>query len=49
MSELNLFENFEGADLDRLVECLNAVKAAGQSVDKYCQSGINQSSGNVYI
>ena len=49
MSELNLFEKFEGADLDRLIECLKAVKDAGLKVDKYAQAGINQSSGNVYI
>lgn len=49
MSEMNLFENFQGADLDRLVECLKAVKEAGQKVDKYAQPGINQYSGNVYI
>ena len=49
MSELNLFENFQGADLDRLVECLKSVKDAGLKVDKYAQAGINQSSGNVYI
>ena len=49
MSELNLFEKFEGADLDRLVECLKAVNDEGLKVDKYAQAGINQSSGNVYI
>ena len=49
MNELNLFEKFEGADLDRLVECLKAVKVAGRTVDKYALAGINQSSGNVYI
>jgi len=49
MTDLNLFENFQGADLDRLVACLNAVKEAGQKVDQYAQAGINQSSGNVYI
>lgn len=49
MSELNLFEKFEGADLDRLMACLKAVKEAGQKVDKYCQAGVNQSSGNVWV
>lgn len=49
MSELNLFEQFEGADIDRLVECLKAIKAAGLMVDKHCQAGINQSSGNVWV
>lgn len=45
----NIFEQFQGADIDRLVECLKAVKEAGLSVDKYCQSGVNQSSGNVWV
>lgn len=49
MTELNLFEKFEGADLDRMIECLKAVKAAGLKVDKYCQAGVNQSSGNVWV
>ena len=45
----SLFEQFEGADLDRLVECLNAIKAAGKRVDRYTQAGLNQSSGNVWV
>lgn len=45
----SLFEQFEGADLDRLVECLNAIKAAGMRVDKYTMAGVNQSSGNVWV
>ncbi len=45
----SLFEQFEGADLDRLVECLNAIKAAGMRVDEYTQTGVNQNSGNVWI
>lgn len=45
----SLFEQFEGADLDRLVECLNAIKAAGMRVDKYTQAGVNQNSGNVWV
>ena len=49
MSELNLFEKFEGADLDRLIECLKAIKDAGLKVDKYCQAGVNQNSGNVWV
>jgi len=44
MSELNLFEKFEGADLDRLIECLKAIKDADLKVDKYCQAGVNQNS-----
>lgn len=45
----SLFEQFEGADLDRLVECLQAIKAAGKRVDKYTMAGVNQSSGNVWV
>lgn len=45
----SLFEQFEGADLDRLIECLNAINAAGLRVDKYTQAGVNQNSGNVWI
>ena len=45
----NLFEQFEGADLDRLAECLKAIKKAGQRCDKYTQAGVNQSSGNVWV
>ena len=45
----SLFEQFEGADLDRLVECLNAIRAAGKRVDRYTQAGVNQNSGNVWV
>lgn len=45
----NIFEQFQGADLDRLAECLKAIKEAGLSVDKYCQAGVNQNSGNVWV
>lgn len=45
----NIFEQFEGADLDRLTECLKAIKVAGLRVDRYTQAGINQSSGNVWV
>ena len=45
----NLFETFEGADLDRLAECLKAIKEAGLRCDKYTQAGVNQSSGNVWV
>jgi hypothetical protein len=45
----SLFEQFEGADLDRLVECLQAIKGAGMRVDKYTMAGVNQSSGNVWV
>jgi hypothetical protein len=45
----NIFKNFAGADLDRLVDCIKAVRKAGLTIDEYCQAGVNQSSGNVYI
>jgi predicted RNA-binding Zn-ribbon protein involved in translation (DUF1610 family) len=46
---LNLFATFHGADLDRLVSCINKVRAEVLTLDKYAQAGINQSSGNAYI
>lgn len=34
----NLFQQFQGADLDRLIECIKAVRAAGLTIDKYTQA-----------
>ena len=48
MSE-SLFEQFQGADLDRLAECLKAIRLAGLSTSKYTQAGVNQNSGNVWV
>jgi hypothetical protein len=45
----NLFEQFEGADLERLEDCLKAIRKAGLKLDKYTQAGVNQSSGNVWV
>lgn len=45
----NLFEQFQSADLDRLVECIKAIRKAGLSVDKYTSAGVNDSSGNVWV
>lgn len=45
----NIFSQFYGADLDRLTDCIKAVRAANLSLDKYCQAGVNDSSGNVWI
>ena len=45
----NLFQQFQGADLDRLSECLAAIKKAGLSVDQHTQAGVNESSGNVWV
>lgn len=45
----NLFQQFQGADLDRLIECIKAVRAAGLTIDKYTHAGVNENSGNVWI
>jgi hypothetical protein len=47
--EYNFFEQFQGADLDRLSECLKAIRVAGLKTDKYTQAGVNQNSGNVWV
>ena len=47
--EYNFFEQFQGADLDRLSACLKAIREAGLKTDKYTQAGVNQSSGNVWV
>ena len=46
---VNLFANLEGADLDRLAECLKAIRTAGLHASKYTQAGVNRSSGNVWV
>jgi hypothetical protein len=48
-NESNLFEQFEGADLERLADCLIAIRKAGLKTTKYTQAGVNQSSGNVWV
>lgn len=45
----NIFEQFQGADLDRLAECIKAVRAAGLTIDKYTHAGVNENSGNVWV
>lgn len=45
----NLFEQFAGADLDRLADCLKAIREAGLQTSKHTQAGVNQSSGNVWV
>lgn len=47
--ENSIFAQFEGADLERLTECLSAIRAAGKRVDRYTQAGVNQGSGNVWV
>ena len=49
MDNNNMFEQFDGADLYRLIKCTAKVRKEGLKLDKYCQAGVNQSSGNVYI
>lgn len=44
-----MFEQFHGADLERLTECLTAIRIASLKVDKYTQAGINPHSGNVWV
>jgi hypothetical protein len=45
----NLFAQFQGADLDRLAECIKAIRKAGLQTSKHTQAGVNQSSGNVWV
>ena len=45
----NLFEQFAGADLDRLTDCLQEIRKNGLKVDKWTQAGVNQGSGNVWV
>lgn len=49
MSDYDLFAQFEGADIDRLIECLKRIRAEGLKTTKYTQAGVNQSSGNVWV
>ena len=48
-SKMTLFEQFQGADLERLTECLTAIRKAGLSVDKHTIAGVNENSGNVWV
>ena len=45
----SFFDNFEGADIERLNDCIKAVHAAGLKLDKHAQAGVNQGSGNVWV
>ena len=47
--KFSLFEQFAGADLDRLAECLKAIRENGLQTSPYTQAGVNQSSGNVWV
>jgi hypothetical protein len=44
-----IFEEFQGADLDRLTACIDAVRKAELKITKYSQAGINPNSGYVWI
>lgn len=44
-----IFEEFQGADLDRLTACIDAVRKAELKITKHTQCGINQGLGNVWI
>ena len=45
----NIFDQFQGADLDRLTECIKAIRQNGLTIDSDTQAGVNQSSGNVWV
>lgn len=45
----NIFEQFQGADLDRLAECVKAIRLAGLTIGKHTDAGVNQGSGNVWV
>jgi len=45
----NIFAQFHGADLERLTDCIAAVRKNGLSIDQYTHAGINENSGNVWI
>jgi hypothetical protein len=45
----NIFAQFHGADLERLTDCIAAVRKNGLSIDQYTHAGINDNSGNVWI
>ena len=40
-------EEFQGADLERLNDCIKAIHKAGLRIGKHTQAGINQSSGKM--
>ena len=44
-----LFAEFQGADLERLADCLAAIRKAGLKTTKHTQAGLNESSGNVWV
>lgn len=45
----NIFETFQGADLDRFVKCVLAVRDADLAIGTQTQAGINRISGYVWM
>ena len=45
----NIFAQFHGADLERLTDCIAAVRKNGLSIDQHTHAGVNENSGNVWI
>ena len=45
----DFFTSFEGADIERLSECIKAVHAAGLTLYAHTQAGVNRNSGNVWV
>lgn len=45
----SLFEKFQGADLERLADCITAIRKAHLSTSIYTQAGLNENSGNVWV
>jgi hypothetical protein len=49
IDKTSLFEQFQGADLERLADCFVAIRKAGLSTSPYTQAGLNENSGNVWV
>jgi hypothetical protein len=45
----DLFNKFQGADLERLADCLVAIRKAVLDIGPNTQTGVNESSGNVWV
>jgi len=45
----DMFEQFQGADLKRLIKCFEAIDRAGLKVDQDTDAGVNPNSGNVWV
>ena len=40
----NIFSQFHGADLERLTDCIAAVRKNGLSIDQHTHAGLNENS-----